>query len=514
MKLSYLAIVTLFFAATLFSQRAEAQCQAGFDTTMSGLTVQFTNQASGSYNWIGYDYGDGNYSENVASPSYTFTPGIYEVCQYIQDTINWQCFDFECDTFYMGGATCMADFYYSADGLEVEFFSYPIGQFDSLAWDFGDGNTSSDSMPTHTYANTGTYTVCLSLFDDTTLCDSTCYTVFVDTNDCEADFSYSANNLNVSFTNQSSGSFNAVYWDFGDGFGFSEVNNPTYTYAIAGTYTVCVYVYDTVSGVCWDDYCEEITVTSGGGGGGCEADFEYETEQLELVCTNTSTGTYITALWSYGDGSNITTENVHEYEEPGTYEVCLTIGNLVPFCADVYCEEVTVTEFNCEPDFTYSFNDQNVYQFVNTTTIGNVTSVEWEFGDGNSSTFNNPSYTYNAPGIYTVCLITFDEDNMCGETCKDVEVYTLGVGTPDDLHAMNVFPNPTDGLLNIGFSGDVHGSVTLDIIDLQGRTVQSQRQQVDGSTMNVMLDVPAGAYYVKVSLENGGYFLKSVLVQQ
>lgn len=233
-----------------------AQCTSDFDTNISYLTVQFTNQASGSYNWIGYDYGDGNFSTYVASPTYTYAqPGIYVACQFIQDTIGSTCFDYTCDTLYLGGATCMADFFYFPDGFDVSFYNNSFGGYDQLLWDFGDGNTSTDTMPVHTYTTPGFYTVCLSLYDGSTFCDSACYTLYVDESDCDAYFTYSSNDLTVDFTNQSSGSYDGLYWDFGDGFGYSEDNDPTYTYFTEGDYNVCLYLYDTI-GSCNSQYCE------------------------------------------------------------------------------------------------------------------------------------------------------------------------------------------------------------------------------------------------------------------
>lgn len=517
MKFNRYAFAVCIIASTLFSHTAHAQCQAGFNTTISNLDVQFTNQASGAYDWIGYDYGDGGFDQNIASPSHTYAQaGIYVACQYIQDTVSFQCFDFTCDTLYLGGATCMADFYYSSNGLDAEFYSASIGQYDSMLWSFGDGNTSTDSMPAHTYASGGSYTVCLSLISNSTVCDSVCYSIYVDSagGNCDADFTHNANGLNVGFSDQSTGNYNATFWDFGDGFGTAEnTSNPSYTYFTAGTYEVCLIIYDTLFGSCYDEYCEEIEVTTGGGGGDCQASFTYAADELDLACTNTSTGTYITQLWSYGDGSTPSLSNTHTYSAPGTYEVCLTIGNLFPFCTDTYCEEVTINEFTCEPDFTYSFDENNLYQFTNTTTVGNVTSVLWDFGDGNTSTFNNPQYTYNLPGNYDVCLTTFDEDNNCGQVCKPLSVYPLVIGEPDTWNGLLMYPNPTSGQLHLNFAHRDNEEVHIQVIDISGRVVMDRESSLKGGDITLMLDVPAGAYYVKANLESGEHYMKPFMMQ-
>ena len=180
-----------------------------------GLTVYFTNQATGGYNYIYYDYGDGNWVEYVNNPTHTYSQaGIYEVCQYIEDTNSWNCWDYVCDTLYIGGASCFANFWIEQDDLEATFYPYAFGSFDSVLWDFGDGTFSSDTPAVHEYQNYGPYTVCFSLYDDTTLCDSQCTTIWIDSNSCEADFFYSANGLNASFTNTSSGGISGCLLGF------------------------------------------------------------------------------------------------------------------------------------------------------------------------------------------------------------------------------------------------------------------------------------------------------------
>ena len=125
------------------------------------------------------------------------------------------------------------------------FRSTPV----SYAWDFGDGSTSSNAFPQHTYANYGTYNVCLTVSSancTTIYCDS----VLIDTINnnpngsiCNAYFVFTqtspyqiaavvmnaANSLNYS-------------WDFGDGTATVNQLFNTHQYANAGTYIVCLTV--------------------------------------------------------------------------------------------------------------------------------------------------------------------------------------------------------------------------------------------------------------------------------
>lgn len=496
---------TLLSLIGLFAiiSHANAQCAAGYSTTISGLGVLFTNSATGSYNYIEYDYGDGDYDENISSPAHSYDdPGIYIACQYIIDTVNFNCFDEYCDTLYLGGATCMAAFYPYLDGLDLEVYDESLGIYDSLWFDFGDGNGTSGANATHSYSTNGYYTICLSLYVNDTLCDSACYEVYADDTPCDADFSYVDDDLTVEFTDESTGNYNAVYWDFGDGFGTSEDFDPTYTYFTDGTYEVCLVMYDSVNFSCDDETCQFVTVEDGGGSTGpCDADYSFTEDQLVLSFTNQSTGGLINT-WDFGDGSGIGFEEnpVHTFAAPGTYEVCVTTLSPFPFCTDSYCEFIDVKEYTCEPTFTYSFNATNAYTFMNTTTIGNVTSVLWDFGDGNTSGFSQPTYTYNAPGTYNVCLTTYDNGSECGQTCQAISVYPLGVEPTISSTDFKLIPNPNRGTFALELPAQL-GSKKIDvqILDIGGRVVYSTQVKADNGRIPFSLDLATGAYIMQIS---------------
>ena len=145
-----------------------------------------------------------------------------------------------------------ADFTYGASKLTVVFTDHSSdtdGTIASWYWDFGDGNTSAEQNPTHAYAADGTYTVTLTVTDDAGGTDSITQSVTVDDviNDIPtADFTFSTNALEVTFTDESSdtdGTIASWYWVFGDG-NTSALQNPTHTYAAGRNYTVTLIVKD------------------------------------------------------------------------------------------------------------------------------------------------------------------------------------------------------------------------------------------------------------------------------
>lgn len=102
-------------------------------------------------------------------------------------------------------------------------------------WDFGDGNTSAERNPTHTYGTNGVYTV--SLTTTNTLSNETdMITQVIAIGPLTADFEAAIDGNNVQFTNLSTNAV-AYQWDFGDGAVSSE-ENPAHIYLAEGTYSV------------------------------------------------------------------------------------------------------------------------------------------------------------------------------------------------------------------------------------------------------------------------------------
>ena len=169
----------------------------------------------------------------------------------------------------------VADFTAATDGLAVVFTdasSDSDGNIASRSWDFGDGATSADANPVHTYASAGSYDVTLVVTDDDGATDSKTVTVTVDGANTApvADFDVSVDGLVASFTDASGdddGSIVSRSWDFGDGAASSEAN-PSHAYTAAGAYDVTLTVTDDDGAT--DSKTMAVTVSGGDTGGGGE----------------------------------------------------------------------------------------------------------------------------------------------------------------------------------------------------------------------------------------------------
>lgn len=186
-------------------------------------------------------------------------------------------------------------FYYSFDssGKTVYFMNFSVGVNEdgtinnegingnnpsenglSLVWDFGDGTTSTDFNPIHTYNDSaaGNYTVCLTVYDSINDCSNQyCETLYdyIYSGGCGADFDwdmvYDSTNGgdSVVFYNYTPGAEDSnivVSWSYGDGTianGVNDTINNGYTYDEDGDYVVCMSISDLNTG-CFDIICNTV----------------------------------------------------------------------------------------------------------------------------------------------------------------------------------------------------------------------------------------------------------------
>ncbi len=411
----------------------------------------FNNTSTGNIAGYFWDFGDG-YSSTVASPNHVYnSPGNYWVGLSIyNDTTG--CFDYiEKQVNISGGGACLVNYNYFVDSLTVHFNSNTSNNISNYFWDFGDGNTSNDSTPTHTYTNPGIYHVCLDAYDANGNCsDFVCKEIIVGSVECNANFSVYIDSVSntAHFNNQSTGMYTQSYWEFGDGnFSFNE--DPVYTYPAPGYYVASLSVWNQATG-CMDYYQKLVLV--GNSNLDCEADFSSNVNNQTNTVTfiNHSIGQNIVGyLWNFGDETiSMEEEPVHVYPEPGIYDVCLSIWNASGQCYNTGYKTVYVGESqtNCNAQFVYTMDASSNTVTFNENSTGNPTEFLWDFGDGNTSIEQDPSHTYTEDSIY---LVHLEVSNASG--CYD-DYYDL---------------------ININYGGGLFGSFgyVVDTSDTKGHPV-------------------------------------------
>jgi PKD repeat protein len=155
-------------------------------------------------------------------------------------------------------------------------------------------------------------------------------------------------------------------------------------------------------------------------------------------------------------------------------------------------------------DFSFVVSD-NTVDFTNASS--NADTYVWDFGDASSlSGLTNPSHTYAAVGTYTVCLTaknagTPDTDD---ESCQDVDITSVvsGINDPVLEAALDLFPSPTSGVLNIRLDAQFTGA-TVEIYNMIGELVVQPTLLLDVNTSFDLSNLANGQYLVKVQGENG-----------
>ena len=253
-----------------------AGCTAHFTPQVSGSTSVFYadyNSASASYTW---DFGDGSTITQIGSPVITHIYPLnanYIACLIIQDST---CSATYCDSINIGNSlVCSALFGYSVDstGMIVSFTNYS-SPATNYFWSFGDGTSSIQMNPVHTFSQVGPHTVCLTMTDSASGCSDTFCNQVSASNACNPVFSVqpdSANVLGVAMTfsvYSPCGVPSSITYSFGDGTIITSNSSVvTYNYATPGTYYVCVCEIIGMDTLC---FCDTIVAYRLGNGIGEE----------------------------------------------------------------------------------------------------------------------------------------------------------------------------------------------------------------------------------------------------
>lgn len=497
MKKLILTFLLLCTGLFLFSQNVTTTISGTIINTSTGLPVD--NQAvyiaadssSFNYNNVVYTNPNGYYVDTLTIPhpsqiifyiSTSDCNGSWITNTVVSSTLPMvSCFTISC-----GGnpSTCSADFSAYPDSANIGFAYYFYdqsvggpGTITTWYWNFGDGATSTLQYPIHTYANIGWYNVCLHIATDSGCTSTFCDSIYVDTTNtgpCQASFGYQSVNNTFDFYGYSNVSPAYFMWDFGDG-SSGTGQYVSHYYTNPGTYTVCLTIHN--NNGCYNQYCETIVV-SGSQGNGCPASYYVHQDSLNsgsftYYFINTSPGAnsgMINFYWYFSDGTTSSDINpVHTFANAGLYSVCLHVlddstGNIL--CT--YCDSILVDTSNtigCYASFGWNASNTGDVYFTDYSGAGNVLdyiiSWTWCFGDGSSSTDQNPIHNYAFDGLYNVCL-TINTSLGCSSTyCDYIQIsndstnYNCGLYVTANTIVYESAPGASDGLIDI----DVYGGI-------------------------------------------------------
>jgi PKD repeat protein len=242
--------------------------------------------------------------------------------------------------------------------------------------------------------------------------------------------------LNVYFTDQSTNNPTSWSWTFGDET-TSTQQNPSHIYNNPGQYTVSLAVTNT-DGSDTETKTNYITVleTDKPPVADFHADITTGSSPLTVQFTDDTTNNPIHWDWTFGDGTTSTQQNpCHTYNNIGTYTVSLYVYNNYAGDTETKTNYITVLETDKPPvadfhaDITTGSSPLTV-QFTDDTT-NNPIHWDWTFGDGTTSTQQNPCHTYNNIGTYTVSLNVYN--NIAGDSKSKINYITVVDNSPPNI---------------------------------------------------------------------------------
>ncbi len=430
-------------------------------------------------------------------------------------------------------------------------------------WDFGDGTTSSAINPTHTYAEEGTYTVTL-IITNPLGADTSTLEVTVDFIDAPT-----ADDVTVCQGNEASleasGSNGYIWYEgdeivhIGNPFITPALNNPT-TYQVAGidsdgtsenvgpadnsigaggyhntgfTGTVLFEAHQPV-------IIRSVWVDAGNAGPRTISLFDENQTILKSVEINVPAGPSTVLLNLEVEQSGTyqlggTSINLYRNENGAQYPyeinglVTLTGSSATTAPQDYYyyCYNWEVVPIGCKspqesvdvavlpgPTANFSYIDNGNREFDFTDESNNATSWSWNFGDGATSTEQNPTHTYADDGNYQVTLTVGFED--CESTTEqDLEVFLVNQNNVNGLEQLQLRPNIGSGTFDLMIQLDRPQLVEVQLYNILGQTIQFKEigtvQQVQ-ERFDIS-DREAGTYLVEIKIGEQSVVKKYVLVK-
>lgn len=386
---------------------------ADFDFVVNGTSVTFFNQSTNgtSYFW---DFDDG-FTSTATNPVHVFDEdGLYYVTLTVTNSCGSDVITRVIEIITPPTADFSANSTFGCAPYEVFFYNHSSPNATNYYWVFEGGIPGSSTAyePVVLYESPGTYDVTLTASNAAGEDVQVIHSYITIGAYPSAQFTFTANGLQVSFNSQGSIG-DTYYWDFGDD-QFSYEANPVHIYAIGGQYTVRL----TVTNDCGTHYVTETITVIGTPLAQFSASQQSGCAPLVVEYTNQSAGNPTSFLWSFegGSPSSSTLPNpVVTYNTPGTFSVELTVTNGAGSNTIFYNDYIEVG-YPPVSDFEYVINGSTV-TFFNYST--NASSYAWEFGDGNGSFIFNPVHTFDNDGTY---VVTLQVEGECGIDIKTIEI--------------------------------------------------------------------------------------------
>ena len=214
-------------------------------------------------------------------------------------------------------------------------------------------------------------------------------------------------------------------------------------------------------------------------------------------------GTVNSWSWNFGDGTplNNTQNPTHLYGTAGTFNVTLISGdnlsNLDTTTSMIIVDSVVSNLFVSLAGSSATFSGFGSNGFAPYSYL-----LDIDDGSGFFITTPNYIYTYPTPGIYTACLISFDNMGCFDTTCTTFTILSTGIIENPAL-GMHISPNPSNnGVFNVEL-GHTGTKTVVTIYNIIGKTIFTKDIISDSKILIDLSNQANGSYFVRVQNANG-----------
>lgn len=266
------------------------------------------------------------------------------------------------------------------------------------------------------------------------------------------------------FTNTSTGNDSNI-WIFGDGDTLKALS-PTHVYAKAGTYTTILRVASNAG--CSNKTSGKVTVDS-------LPTVSFSVPKFSCIGSslsfgNTSTGTDLSYVWSFGDGSKASTAKSpnYTYTGSGTFQASLKCTN-ASGCSDSASKDITIVplpviDFGAKQGMARNFDFHAKDSLYN--------SYHWDFGDTTSGSGAKTTHSYGHDGTFVIKLSATDSFGCVGFVDSAINVILNGISkTNIPGFDYSVYPNPFSEKTTLSYSLPFAGMVTITVTDITGHQI-------------------------------------------
>jgi len=411
-----------------------------------GSTFTFMDNSTEPADSIRWDFGDGNFSNEI-NPEYSFSQGGCFNVSLIRFTQGCPSEGQIADCIFIEAAPTATFVNDNPAGCTLPHtISYTANSNNDVTWlwNFGDGTTSSEQQPSHTYDTYGVYPIqlsitningCVNIYTDTVrVIETEVQLTGPDYWGC-APYEFTLDESSATAVPINSWEWNI--FDENDVLVFTSTEeNPTHTIVDTGLYNVQLTVVN-------QDGCSSTGIFEGAVAIGEEVIPNFSATPLETCIdaivsfTDLSSANANFWIWDFGDG--VAVEDVqnpsHEYIDTGFFDVQLFAFHYGCF-SEILFEDLihvnppigrAIVQRDCENPYSITFADRSF----------GVDSVFWDFGEENlstdTSTILSPTHVFADTGCYKVVHSVF---NLTTE-CVDHDTINICISDPRASFSLN-----------------------------------------------------------------------------